>query len=328
MKKEFNWGIIGTGKIANVFANDLTNLTDHAIAAVGSRAISTANKFSSNFHGCSAYDNYSDLVSDPSIDGVYIATPNNLHVNHTLLALNAGKPVLCEKPFALNQSEVQLMVDTATENKLTLFEAMWTRFLPHIAKVRKIIESGIIGKIHTLQADHGQNLSNNKNPRIWELSLGGGALMDLGIYVVSFAHMVLGVPKKITAKSTFTDKGVDTQTSVIFEYSNDAQAILNTTLNNITPSKAVISGSKGFVEIDSSFYRPTSMRVNLYEGDSIEYANYYEGHGIREQAIEFARCVKGGLIQSPMMLHSESIAVMKSMDEIRMQVGLHYPNGS
>ena len=326
MKKKFKWGIIGTGGIAGSFANDLSYLNDHTVAAVGSRALTSAHNFSSKYPGCVGYPSYSELVADPDLDGIYIATPNNFHAKHTVLALKAGKPVLCEKPFAINVNEVELMVNVATQNQLTLVEAMWTRFLPHIEKVREIITSGVLGNIHTLQADHGQRLSDSKNPRIWEPSLGGGALLDLGIYVVSFAHLILGVPTKITAKSTFTDKGVDSQTSAIFEYNNDAQAILNTTLKNATTCRAIVSGVKGWLEIDGAFYKPTSMRVVLYDGTTTEYSNHYKGHGLREQAIEFARCVRSGLIQSSMMSHNESLAVMRSMDEIRMQVGLHYPN--
>ncbi|SVB60739.1 uncharacterized protein METZ01_LOCUS213593 [marine metagenome] len=326
MGKKFKWGIIGTGGIAGAFANDLRYLNDHAVAAVGSRALSSAHNFSSKFPGCVGYPSYSELVADPDLDGIYIATPHNFHAEHTILALKAGKPVLCEKPFAINVNEVELMVNVATQNQLTLIEAMWTRFLPHIDKVREIISSGVLGDIHTLQADHGQRLSDSNNPRIWEPALGGGALLDLGIYVVSFAHLILGVPTMITAKSTFTDKGVDSQTSAIFEYSNDAQAILNTTLKNATTCTAIVSGDKGRLEIDGAFYKPTSMRVVLYDGTTTEYSNHYKGHGLREQAIEFARCVRSGLIQSSMMSHNESIAVMRSMDEIRMQVGFHYPN--
>ena len=240
--KKFKWGIIGTGGIANAFANDLAYLEDHHVAAVGSRSMKNAENFAAKFPKCVGYDSYHKLVRDPNLDGIYIATPNNFHIEHTLLALEAMKPVLCEKPFAINTREVELMVDKATQNQLTLVEAMWTRFLPHIEQVRTIIKSGVLGTIHTLQADHGQRLTGSTNPRLWEPELGAGALLDLGIYLVSFAHLILGVPDKITAKSSFTDIGVDEQTSAIFEYRNGAQAILNTTLKKATPCRAVVSG--------------------------------------------------------------------------------------
>ena len=326
MKNNFKWGIIGTGGIAGEFANDLSYLNNHTVAAVGSRKLSTAQQFASKYPDCVGYPSYSELVTDPNLDGIYIATPQNFHVEHTILALDAGKPVLCEKPFAINTSEVELMVNTATQKQLTLVEAMWTRFLPHIEIVRKIINSNVLGNIHTLQADHGQRLSESNKPRLWDPALGGGALLDLGIYVVSFAHLILGVPDKITAKSNFTDKGVDEQTSAIFEYKNGAQAILNTTLRNSTPCRAVISGVNGWLEIDRTFYNPAAMRVVLNDGTKTEYPNNYKGHGLREQAIEFSRCVGSKLIESPLMPHEESIGVMRSMDKIREQIGLHYPN--
>ena len=326
MKNNFKWGIIGTGGIAGEFANDLSYLNNHTVAAVGSRKLSTAQQFASKYPDCVGYASYSELVADPNLDGIYIATPQNFHVEHTILALDAGKPVLCEKPFAINTSEVELMVNTATQKQLTLIEAMWTRFLPHIEIVRKIINSNVLGNIHTLQADHGQRLSESNKPRLWDPALGGGALLDLGIYVVSFAHLILGVPDKITAKSNFTDKGVDEQTSAIFEYKNGAQAILNTTLRNSTPCRAVISGVNGWLEIDRTFYNPAAMRVVLNDGTKTEYPNNYKGHGLREQAIEFSRCVGSKLIESPLMPHEESIGVMRSMDKIREQIGLHYPN--
>ena len=326
MNSEFKWGIIGTGGIAQAFANDLGNVKNHTVAAVGSRTLTSAEEFTSNYPGCVGYASYSELVEDSNLDGIYIATPHNFHSKHTILALNAGKPVLCEKPFAVNANEVRSMIELAKKNSLTLIEAMWTRFLPHIAKVREIIASGILGDIFTLQADHGQKLTDNKNPRLWEPELAGGALLDLGIYPVSFSHLVLGEPLKITASSIFTNKGVDAQTSAIFEYENGAHSIISASSYNQTPCTASVSGSKGLLEIDRIFYSPSSMKVTLYSGSITEYPNNYKGHGLREQAVEFARCVRSGLIESPLIPHNESVSVMNSMDEIRRQVGLHYPN--
>ena len=163
---EFKWGIIGTGGIAKAFANDLDYVKDHKVVAVGSRTSNSAQQFASKYPGCTGYASYSELVADPSLDGVYIATPHNFHKEHTIMALNAGKPVLCEKPFAVNEHEVRSMIDLAQNKGLTLMEAMWTRFLPHIAKVREILARGILGEIFTLQADFGQRLTENNNPRL------------------------------------------------------------------------------------------------------------------------------------------------------------------
>jgi len=326
MKNHFKWGIIGTGGIAHAFANDLKFLEGHYVAAVGSRDKENADKFSSNYSSCKGYGSYIDCIKDSNVDAIYIATPHNSHCEYTLLALNNGKPVLCEKPFSINSKETEKMISTALSQDLLIMEAMWTRYLPHINNVRQIIANKTLGNIKTLYADHGQNLSNNLNPRLWEPDLGGGALLDLGIYVVSFAHLVLGVPNSITAKAFFTDRGIDEQTSVIFDYKNNAQAILHMTLNNNTPCKAIVSGEKGYLEILGRFYAPTSMRLVLENGIDKKYQNTYKGHGLREQAREFARCVRLNLLESPLMPHSESINVMKSMDEIRNIIGLEYPN--
>ena len=185
----FNWGILGPGGIAKAFAEDLKRLDGHSIAAVGSRTFSNAQSFANTFGG-TAYGSYEELVADPQVDAIYVATPHPAHKENVILALNAGKPVLCEKPFAVNATEAQQMVDAANKNGVALMEAMWARFLPHYAQVREIIQSGVLGKIHTIHADHGQRLADQNIPRLVEPALAGGALLDLGIYPVSFAHMI------------------------------------------------------------------------------------------------------------------------------------------
>ncbi len=326
MNLEFKWGIIGTGGIAHAFANDLKLLKGHYVTAVGSRVKEKAEKFSLNFPHCTGYGSYLECINDTNVDAIYIATPHDSHHKYSLLALNNGKPVLCEKPFSINNKETRSMISRALNNNLLIMDAMWMRYLPHINTIRQIIDNKTLGNIKTLSADHGRNLSSNLNPRLWEPELGGGALLDLGIYVVSFAHLVLGVPKSIIAKAFFTSKGIDEQTSVIFEYESKAHAILNVTLNNNTPTRAVISGDKGYIELSGLFYAPTSMKLVLEDGSEREYKNTYEGHGLREQAKEFARCVRLNLLETPLMPHSETINIMKSMDIIRKKIGLEYPN--
>ena len=249
-KPEFRWGIIGTGGIAKAFARDLSYFNSHIVQAVGSRSLEKASDFALEFPGCTAYGSYEDLVADPMIDAVYVATPHPQHVANTIMALNAVKPVLCEKPFAVNAVEAQAMVAAAIDNDVALLEAMWTRFLPHIAQVRELLNSGVIGQIVNVEADHGQYLIDHENPRLTEPSLAGGALLDLGIYPVSFAHMVLGVPQRITATGVLTEKGVDSQTSAILDYENGAQAVVTTTLITGTPCRATIAGTLGRIEID------------------------------------------------------------------------------
>ncbi len=324
-KPEFRWGIIGTGGIAKAFARDLSYFNSHIVQAVGSRSLEKASDFALEFPGCASYGSYEDLVADPMIDAVYVATPHPQHVANTILALNAGKPVLCEKPFAVNAVEAQAMVAAARENAVPLLEAMWTRFLPHIATVRELLNSGVIGQIVSVEADHGQYLINHENPRLTEPDLAGGALLDLGIYPVSFAHMVLGKPDRITASGVLTAKGVDGQTSAILDYKNGAQAVVTTTLITGTPCRATIAGTLGRIEIDRTFYNPASMRVVMQDGTTTEYPNTYKGHGLREQAAELERMVRNAEIESPLLTHQMSIQIMQTLDEIRNQIGLRYP---
>lgn len=320
----FNWGILGPGGIATAFAEDLKKLEAHSIAAVGSRTLSNAQSFAHNFGG-TAYGSYEELVADPQVDAIYVATPHPAHKENVILALNAGKPVLCEKPFAVNASEAQQMVDAAASNGVALMEAMWARFLPHYAKVREIVASGVLGKIHTIQADHGQRLADQNIPRLVEPSLAGGALLDLGIYPVSFAHMILGNPTKITSTAVLTDKGVDAQTSMIFDYADGAQAVLNTTMIEQTPCRAVVAGLNGWLEIDRTFYNPASMRVVLNDGSVTEYPSTYIGHGLREQAETFKQLVRSGQQQSQILNWQDTVDIMKTLDQVRTQIGLKYP---
>lgn len=322
---EFRWGIIGTGGIARAFARDLSYFNNQIVQAVGSRSMDTAANFALEFPSCTPYGSYEELVSDPMLDAVYVATPHPQHVANTIMALNAGKPVLCEKPFAVNAIEAAAMVAASRENGVPLLEAMWTRFLPHISKVREILASGVIGEVINVEADHGQYLIDHENPRLTEPELAGGALLDLGIYPVSFVHMVLGVPSKITATGVLTDKGVDGQTSAIFDFASGAQAVITTTLITSTPCRATIAGTLGRIEIDRTFYNPADMRVILRDGTVTEYPNSYKGHGLREQAAELERMINSAELESPLLTHKMSIEVMQSLDEIRDQIGLKYP---
>jgi predicted dehydrogenase len=294
------------------------------VAAVGSRTLKNAQDFANTFGG-TAYGSYEALVADPSIDAIYVATPHPAHKDNVVLALNAGKPVLCEKPFAVNAKEAQGMVAAAQKNNVALMEAMWSRFLPHYAQVREIVASGVLGKILTVHADHGQRLADQNISRLVEPSLAGGALLDLGIYPVSFAHMVLGNPTKITASGVLTDKGVDAQTSMIFDYADGAQAVLNTTMIEQTPCRAVVAGVNGWLEIDRVFYTPTSMRVTLFDGSITEYPTNYTGHGLREQAESFKKLVQSGQTQSDILNWKDTVDIMQTLDSVRSQIGLRYP---
>lgn len=321
---EFRWGILGTGGIARAFANDLAHLDGHRVAAVGSRTADNAMKFASQFPGAQAHSSYEELV-DSNVDAIYVATPHTFHSENSLLALNAGKPVLCEKPFTINAKEAKALIERARELKLPLLEAIWTRFLPHIAQVREIIKSGALGEIRTVTADHGQFLPEDIAPRLWRPELGGGALLDLGIYPITLAHLVLGIPQSFLVSATLTDEKIDSQISMIFNYSSGAQALLNATMLNRTAITGVISGSKARLEMDGFFFAPTAMRLISREGEVTEFPNAYKGIGLREEAVEFARMVRANEIESPLAPHAMTLEIMELMDSIRAKIGVRYP---
>jgi len=310
------WGILGTGGIAREFAQDVRLHTEMAISAVGSRSKAKADSF---LDGLTAFGSYEELVNS-DVDAIYVATPHQVHAENTILALNAGKPVLCEKPFSVNANQAKAMAQAAKTNNLLLMEAMWTRYLPHIQKVRELMHE--LGEITNVQADHGQSLMSIK--RLTDPNYAGGALLDLGIYPVSFTYFVFGAPEKITAKSVI-ENGVDLQTSAIFEYSGGRQAVINTVMNAKTPTTASINGTKARLELATSFYRPTDMRLVYNDGRIVDFKNEYRGHGLREQAIYFEKMLISGKKDSELLPIAESVSIMETMDEIRNQIGLKYP---
>jgi len=320
---EFRWGIIGAGGIARTFARDIAFLEGHKIAAIGSRNLAKAEEFAAEFQA-TPLGSYEDLV-ETDVDAVYVATPHSLHADNSILALNAKKPVLCEKPFAVNAGQAQAMIEASQQNSVALMEAMWSRFLPHYQLVREILDSGELGELVALYADHGQPLPADRVYRLHAPELAGGALLDLGIYPISLAFMVLGEPDSIIASSEPTESGVDAQTSMIFSYFTGQQAVMTTNLKVRTPCTAQIIGTRGRINIDSNFYTPTSMQVIIEGKVAREIPRNYQGHGIREQAREFAQIVRSGELESPLMSHNESLAIMHVMDEIREMIGLRYP---
>ena len=326
--KIIRWGILGLGHIAHKFSQDLLTVKGAQLHAVASRSREKAISFAKEFQVSISYDSYELLVKDPAIDAIYIATPHSFHKEHTILCLQHKKAVLCEKPFAMNANEAKMMVDKAREKNLLLVEAMWTRFLPHIRQLRKVLAAKTIGDIIYVAADHGQWFAEDPKFRLFAPELGGGALLDLGIYPISFTHLVLGKPKTITAVSKKAFTGVDGNTSAIFTYDNDAIAMINTTNMALTSNSAVINGRLGRIEIDTTFYRPTSFRVIMKDGKVTEYPKNYpgdhDGLGLREEVVEFGNLLRAGKTESDEMPLDETVSIMQTLDEIRKQIGLKY----
>lgn len=320
------WGILGTGGIAHLFTSDL-KLEGFAVTAVGSRSQTTADEFAGRHGIARAHASYEALVADPEVDAVYVSTPHPFHAENATLALEAGKHVLVEKPFTINAAEAQAVVDLAAERGLVVLEAMWTRWLPHMVRVHEILASGVLGEVRTVLADHDQKLSSDPNHRMQAPSLGGGALLDLGIYPVSFAWDVFGAPASVHAISSPTATGVDRQTAILLGYPDGQQAVLHTALDTRGPNKAVVIGTEGRIEIDPVWYTPTSFTVYDASDTVIErYESSVQGRGMQFQASALEAMVAAGTLSGTELPPEESVAIIGTLDEIRRQIGLRYPN--
>jgi predicted dehydrogenase len=317
VEKPVRWGIMGTGGIAGSFAEDLRLTDSGTVAAVGSRSRDSADRFADRFGISRRHGSYEDLASDPDIDVVYVATPHPMHHANTLLALEAGKPVLVEKPFTMNAAEARELVAVARERGLFLMEAMWTRFLPHVRRIRELL--GDLGDVVTVIADHGQWFAEDPAFRLFAPELGGGALLDLGIYPVSFASMVLGAPNRVVSLSDPAFTGVDAQTSILLGHASGAQAVLSCTLRAVGPTTATIVGTDARVEIEGAFYAPTSFTVIPRRGERTRFEYTDEGRGLRHEADEVALRLRAGEIESPLMPLDETVSIMTTMDEVLAQ---------
>jgi predicted dehydrogenase len=313
------WGLLGTGWIADSFATDLVLGDSGRVVAAGSRSQESADRFADKFGIPNRHSSYQALVEDPEVDVVYVATPHPMHHANALLALQAGKPVLVEKPFTMNAPEARELVATARSKGLFLMEAMWTRFLPHIAEIRRLLAANALGDIVSVSADHGQWFAEDPGFRLFAPELGGGALLDLGIYPVSFASMILGPPDRIVALIDPAFTGVDGQTSMLFGYAGGAQSILTCTLFAKSPARAAIVGTEARIEIQGTFYAPTSFTLISREGERTRFEEPHEGRGLRHQADEVARCLRAGFLESPLMPLDESISIMATMDAVLAQ---------
>jgi len=322
---EIGWGILGTGGIAHTFAKDLVD-DGHTIVAVGSRTQERADAFADEFDIHTAYGSYEDLVADPDVDVVYIATPHPEHAAGAELALNAGKHVLVEKPFTLNAAEAVRVVELAESKGLLVLEAMWTRFLPHVERIRELIADGTLGQLREFAADHEQLLPSDPQHRINALELGGGALLDLGIYPISFASMLFGAPESVQASARFGPTGADAATDAVFGYGDRALAITRCALDLPGTNTATILGTDARIEIDSVWYAPTSFRVITHDGEVTEaYKTRIVGGGKQFQAREAERLIEAGETESPIMPQAESVSIMRTIDAVRERIGLVYP---
>lgn len=324
------WGILATGGIATAFASDLRT-AGLDLVAVGSRSQASADEFARRFDIPRAHGSYAALAEDPEVDIIYVATPHPMHHEDARLALQNGKHVLVEKAFTLNRAEAEDLQRLGAENGLLVMEAMWTRYLPHMVRLREIIAEGTLGEIRSVSADHTQSLPTDPAHRLNDLALGGGALLDLGIYPISFIWDVLGEPVGITATARLIETGADAEVATIMTHANGAISTSLSSSRTVGPNRAVVLGTSARIEIDRIWYTPTSFRVVAADGAVLErYESQVEGRGMQYQALAAEGAVAAGdtagaLLPLPT---AESVAIMGTLDEIRRQIGVVYPSES
>ena len=324
MSSKIRWGIIGPGKIANKFAEALKNVNEAELYAVASRKEESAKLFAQKHSAECYYGSYEQLVKDPNVDIIYVATPHAFHKEHTLLCLNNKKPVLCEKPLAHKYSEVQEMITASLSNNVFLMEALWTRFLPPVNKALELIKGGHIGEVQYLTADFGFDSPFDAKSRLYDMALGGGSLMDVGVYPLFLALTILGEPLTINATATLSKTGADKDCTVVLKYAQ-VNAELFSSIVSDTKREAIISGSEGSIHFVSPWYRQTSLIVKKNSGEKREFGFNYSGNGFEDQIIETINCLKKGTIESTMMPHKFSLLQSKVLDEICKQSGIVYP---
>lgn len=319
------WGILATGGIASAFASDLRT-SGRDLVAVGSRSQSSADAFAAKFDIPHAHSSYQALVADPDVDIIYVATPHPMHHADAKLALENGKHVLVEKAFTVNRTEAEDLQRIAAERGLLAMEAMWTRYLPHMVRIREILAAGELGEIRAVSADHTQLITDDPAHRLNDLKLGGGALLDLGIYPISFIWDILGAPTSIQATARLIETGADSEVATIMTHDGGAVSTSLSSSRAAGPNAASIIGTEARIDIDRVWYTPTTFRVVTPDGTVREtYTSEVEGRGMQYQALAAERLVSEGNFAGDVLPIAESVAIMGTLDEIRAQIGVSYP---
>ncbi|UYO96168.1 Gfo/Idh/MocA family oxidoreductase [Microbacterium sp. M28] len=320
------WGILATGGIAAAFASDLRT-AGLDLVAVGSRSQESADAFAARFDIARAHGSYEALATDPDVDIIYVATPHPMHHADARLALENGKHALVEKSFTVTRAEAADLQRLAAEKGLLVMEAMWTRYLPHMVRIRELIADGALGEIRAVTADHTQKITADPAHRLNALELGGGALLDLGIYPISFIWDILGEPETIKAVARLGETGADTEIATVMTHAGGAVSTSVSSARAVGPNTASVIGTEGRIDIDRVWYAPTSFRLVAPDGTVREsYESAIDGRGMQYQALAAERLVATGTPEGDILPIAESVAIMATLDEIRAQIGVRYPN--
>jgi len=323
--KTIKWGILGTGRIASGLARALQDVENSELYAVGSRDLLKARNFASDYNIPVVYGSYEELVQDERVDVVYIASPHNVHLENTLLALNHNKHVLCEKPLGVNQREVNILIEKATDKKLFLMEALWSRFLPNIIKTKELVESGEIGEVKLLTAFFSFKSDKGPEHRHFNSDLCGGTVLDIGIYNIFLSLLLLGEPKRISATAGLNEQGCDTNCSYTFNYDHETIAVMYSSFLADSPVIAEIHGTKGRIVLENRWFCPGI--VHLIKSDGSEQVFDFEttGNGYQYEAQEVVNCILEGKTQSDTWNLNDSLKLVKAMDTVRKECGIVYP---
>ena len=327
------WGILAAGKIANAFVRDLTLLEECEVVAVGARRQESADAFAAEHGIATAYGDYRALVEDPAVDVVYVASPHALHREHVELAFEAGKPVLCEKALTLTAADAEDLAALARERNLFLMEAMWMRCNPLVRRLQQLLGSGALGEVRQVRADLGFVVDSPPTDRLLDPNLGGGALLDMGIYPLTFAHLFLGEPSDVAATATLSDQGVDLDLALSLGYDSGAVASLTSTMTAWSPRDASIATDRGRIDLPAPFHHPTVVTWTALDSDPDlgdasapqEIREELLGRGYTHEALEVVRCLRNGETESPLVPLSDTVALMRQMDLIRERIGVRYP---
>ena len=323
MAKKVRWGIVGLGKIANKFAADLLLSENAELHAVASRDQGKANDFATLYHAKKSYDSYKKLAKDPDVDVVYIATPHVFHYENTLMCLDNGKHVLCEKPLGMNAIQVGEMLALAKKKDLFLMEGIWTRFHPSTQKVLDLIKQETIGEIIHLRADFGFAAAFDTEKRLFNKLLGGGSLLDVGLYPVYLSLQLLGKPQSISAQARFTETGVDDFCTMTFNYGNNVKSQLESSLAINTSTKAYIVGIQGTIKIHSRFHE--CKRISLFKNGEEQVFDFeMKGNGYIYEIEEVNRCISQGNTESEKLPLSFSLTLSQTLDSVLNEIGLEY----
>jgi predicted dehydrogenase len=323
--RKIKWGILGAGRIATSFATCLKEVSDSELLAVGSRDLLKAQKFATDYNIPRSYGSYEELVSDSDVDVIYIATPHNLHLENTLLALNHNKHVLCEKPLGVNQREVKIMIEKAGEKHLFLMEALWSRFLPKIIKTKELVESGEIGEVKLITASFCFKSNYGPENRLFNKDLCGGTILDIGIYNIFLSLLILGMPKSITAMAGISDQGVDNSCSYTFKYDDEALAVMHSSFMATSPAVAEIHGTKGKIVLEHRWFTPGKIKLIHEDGSEETFEFESKSNGYQFEVQEVTDCILKGKTQSDQWSLNDSLKLVQLMDSVRKECGIVYP---